>query len=112
MALLPNVEEAVLDIRKLADYCLSPSHPRGRHKARVFRNALQLAQSDAAWLRAALLGGVRGGEAIELPDDHQLGARWRVDLVVTRHRKSIVVRTIWIVRNGERVPRFVTCWVL
>jgi hypothetical protein len=24
-----------IDIRKLEDYCLDPSHPRGRHKARV-----------------------------------------------------------------------------
>jgi hypothetical protein len=32
----PHAESAVLDIRKLEDYCLNPSHPRGRHKARVF----------------------------------------------------------------------------
>jgi len=30
----PHAESAVLDIRKLEDYCLNPSHPRGRHKAR------------------------------------------------------------------------------
>src|ERR1700736_2597608 len=33
---LPHSDKAVLDIRKTEDYCLSPSHPRGRHKARVF----------------------------------------------------------------------------
>jgi hypothetical protein len=28
---------AIADVRKLAGYSLNPSHPRGRHKARVFR---------------------------------------------------------------------------
>jgi uncharacterized protein DUF6883 len=45
---LPYSDEAILDVRKIEDYCLSPSHPRGRHKARVFREALGLQQSDAA----------------------------------------------------------------
>ncbi len=29
MTILANAERAVLDLRKLADYCLSPEHPRG-----------------------------------------------------------------------------------
>lgn len=111
MALLPNAGSAVLDIRKLADYCLNPQHPRGRHKARVFRDALELGQNDAGWLRAALLEGLRQAEAIKLLRD-DLGTRWRVDIDVKRHGKSVVVRTVWIVRSSERMPRFVTCWVL
>jgi hypothetical protein len=47
---LPRGEDAVLDIRKIEDYCLSPLHPRGRHKARVFRAALDRQRGDAAWL--------------------------------------------------------------
>ena len=45
---LPNANRAVLDIRKIEDYCLSASDPRGRHKARVFREALELERGDAA----------------------------------------------------------------
>jgi hypothetical protein len=37
---LPNADLAVFDIRKIADYCLNPLHPRGRHKARVFGGPL------------------------------------------------------------------------
>ena len=33
---LPNGERAVIDIRKLQEYCLNSQHPRGRNKARVF----------------------------------------------------------------------------
>jgi hypothetical protein len=111
MAKVPNAESAILDIRKIAEYCLNPVHPRGRHKARVFRDALDLMQDDAGWLQAALLDGLRQGEATELSND-VLGSRWRVDMPVSRHGKSVVVRTVWIVRSGEQIPRFVTCWVL
>ena len=60
---LPNADLAVFDIRKIADYCLNPSHPRGRHKARVFREALNLERVDSAWLRDALLAAARSSEA-------------------------------------------------
>jgi hypothetical protein len=108
---LPNRNEAVLDIRKIEDYCLSPSHPRGRHKARVFREALDLQRSDAGWLREALLEAARSGEASQVAAD-AWGTHWRLDAVIRRQGKSVVVRTIWIVRTGERAPTFVTCWVL
>lgn len=108
---LPNSDRAVLDIRKIEDYCLNLSHPRGRHKARVFREALDLKQSDAAWLRDALLEAARFSEAAQVAAD-AWGTYWRFDETVRRHGKSAVVRTIWIVRAGENVPRFVTGWVL
>jgi hypothetical protein len=111
MVTVPNAERAILDIRKIAEYCLSPVHPRGRHKARVFRDALDLNQDEAGWLQAALLDGLRQHEAIEYSND-VLGSRWRVDMPVSRHGKTVVVRTVWIVRSGEQIPRFVTCWVL
>jgi hypothetical protein len=101
----------ILDIGKLEDYCLNPNHPRGRHKARVFRHALGIGRSDAAWLRQVLLNGARQGDAIDTETD-AFGSRWRVDVPVTRHGRSAVVRTIWIKSVGESVSRFVTCWVL
>ena len=108
---LPLGDEAILDIPKIEDYCLSPSHPRGRHKSRVFREALDLQRSDASWLRDALLEAARSSEAFQVGDD-AWGSYWRLDAVVRRQGKSAVVRTIWIVRSGESVPRFVTGWVL
>jgi Domain of unknown function (DUF6883) len=32
----PNAARAVINLRKVEDYCLSPTHPRGLDKARVF----------------------------------------------------------------------------
>jgi hypothetical protein len=108
---LPYGDRAVLDIRKIEEYCLNPSHPRGRHKARVFREALNIGQGDAAWLRSALLKGVSSSDASHLVTD-VWGSHWRVDINAKRHGKSVVVRTTWILRTGENAPRFVTCWVL
>jgi len=111
MVLIPYAGRAVLDIRKLEAYCLNPAHPRGRHKARVFREALGIGQRDAAWLQAVLLDGVRNAQASEIASDN-FGARWQADIPLARHDRRVVVRTIWIVRGGEEIPRFVTCWVL
>lgn len=108
---LPHGDEAILDIRKIEDYCLSPAHPRGRHKARVFRDALDLRRSDASWLRNVLLEAARSSEAFLVAED-AWGSHWRLDVTLKGQGKSAVVRTIWIVRTGESVPRFVTCWVL
>jgi hypothetical protein len=53
---LPHGDEAILDIRKIQDYCLNPSHPRGRHKARVFREGPStFSAATRAWLRDILL---------------------------------------------------------
>ena len=110
MARLPNRERALLDIRKIEDYCLNPAHPRGRHKARAFRAALGVGRNDAQWLRKSILEGIQGADAIELAAD-AWGVRWRVDVAVSRQGSSVLVRTLWIVRTGEDIPRFVTCWV-
>lgn len=111
MAGLPNGDRAILELRKIEDYCLSPLHPRGRHKARVFSDALGIGRNDARWLQAVLLAVARENEATEL-EWNSIGRRWRIDVPVSRQDRNIVVRTIWIVRTGEELPRFVTCWVL
>jgi Domain of unknown function (DUF6883) len=111
MTRLPNGERAVIDIRKIEEYCLSAAHPRGRHKARVFRETLGIDGADSSWLRQVILEAVQESDAIRLAAD-AFGARWRVDVRVTRHGKDVVVRTLWIVRTGEDMPRLVTCWVL
>ena len=111
MAQVPNAGRAVLDLRKFEDYCLNPAHPRGRHKARVFRDALGIGRDEAEWLRTALLAGLDGAEAAIFAQD-AFGTRWRADIPIARQGRRVVIRTIWIVRSDEQMPRFVTCWVM
>ena len=109
--LLPNGGRAILDIRKLADYCLNPAHLRGPHKVRVFRQALGFERGDAAELQDRLLDAARDNVALEVSGDVR-GSRWQVDVAISRQGKRAVVRSIWLIRAGEFEPRVVTCWVL
>ncbi len=111
VAKLPNPENAVVEIRKLRDYCLSHEHPRGRHKARVFRAALGLEAEDAEVLRAALLSAARSEEAIPGERD-EYGRRYVLDFEMHTGAGSARIRSGWIVRNTEDFPRLTSCFVI
>jgi hypothetical protein len=109
--LLPNREQAVVDLTKLSDYCLNPEHPRGRHKARVFASALGLTLADAESLRAMLLLVVLDHEAIPTLGD-VYGQRYVLDFMMEGDDAEVVVRSCWIVRTGEDFPRLTSCYVV
>jgi hypothetical protein len=110
MARLPNAQAAILDIRKLSGYSLNSEHPRGKNKARVFRRVLAIGHDDAVWLRQAILDAVVDADAFE-DDITAFGTHWRADIRLTRHDRQAVVRTLWMIRTGDSVPRFISCWV-
>lgn len=100
----------MVDERKLRVYRLTSAHPRGKHKARVFAAALEMAAQNAGELRAALLLAVRTGESIPtVADEH--GQRCLIDFEMTSETGNTIVRRSWMVRSGENFPRFITCWV-
>jgi hypothetical protein len=108
---LPNADRAIVDIVKLRDYCLSPDHPRGRHKARVFAAALGLAAADAEFLRQALLGAALSEEA-SVADADGYGQRYVLDFDLSAPAGRARVRSSWIVRAGEDFPRLTSCYVV
>lgn len=108
---LPNAEQAIVEVSKLRDYCLSREHPRGRHKARVFESALGLTKDDAQELREVLLAAVRDNEAL-LAEQDAHGMRYIVDLKMSPRVQEATVRTAWIIRTGEDFPRLTSCYVL
>ena len=108
---IPNPDRAVVDVEKLRRYCLSRSHPRGRHKARVFASVLGLAAVDAESLRSALLEAVLHSNAAPGEKDGY-GQRFVLDFEMSTPRATARIRSAWIVRTGEDFPRFLTCFVL
>lgn len=108
---LPNAENAIVDIAKLRDYCLSAEHPRGRHKARVFAAAVGLTADNAEELREALLTAARTSNAT-LTEHDDYGRRYVVDFVLGGPAGRAAVRSSWIVRRGENFPRLTSCYVL
>jgi hypothetical protein len=109
--LLPNGESAIVDIRKLRDYCLNPDNPRGKHKARVFASALGITAKDSEALRAKLLqvAQVQEADAGELDE---FGQRYTIDFEIKTDVGRAIVRSGWITLSKESAPRFVTCYVL
>jgi hypothetical protein len=107
---LPNGDRAIVDIRKLRDYCLNPGSPRGRHKARVFLKALGLTRADASKLRKELLQAARTEEAV-LGTRDQYGQRYGIEFLMETEAGSALVHSGWIVLSGTTEPRFTTCYV-
>jgi hypothetical protein len=49
--MIPNADQAVVDIRKLRHYSLNLKHDDGKHKARLFSCTLSMVASDVEELR-------------------------------------------------------------
>ncbi|HRQ33042.1 MAG TPA: hypothetical protein PLM89_08055 [Anaerolineales bacterium] len=108
---LPNAARAVVEIEKLRDYCLSASHPRGKHKARVFGTSLDMTAEDAEELRDAILSAVISEDATSTEAD-EYGQRYVVDFMMSRQGRQATIRTAWIIRTNEDFPRLTSCYVL
>jgi hypothetical protein len=108
---LPNGERAVVELEKLVDYCLNPDHPRGKHKARVFRSACGITAENAEIMRQQLFDAAERGEAIESPVTAH-GRRYVVEWMLEGPAGRARMLTAWIVREGEDFPRFVSAYIV
>ena len=106
---LPGGDKAVVDVEKLRDYCLSPAHRDGKHKARVFASVLGFTARDAEWCAT--------GSWKPLPPGPPCVRRtlsletYVLEFLVNTGRGSALVRSGWIVRTRETFPRLTTCYV-
>jgi hypothetical protein len=108
---LPNGSGAIIEMEKLQGYCLSRIHPAGRHKARVFQSTLAITAANADVLYAALKRAAREDDA-EVGTSDQYGVRYVIDFRLEWNGKAAMIRSSWIVRSSEFVPRLTTCYVL
>jgi hypothetical protein len=108
---LPNGDRAIIDECKIRDYCLSPDHEDGQHKAHLFQVTLGLTITDADLLIAALRRAAAADEAVEGKRD-KYGQRYVVDFEFAGPSGSATIRSAWIVRPNEAIPRLVTCYIL
>ncbi|MDR3752760.1 MAG: hypothetical protein P4K78_02845 [Terracidiphilus sp.] len=108
---LPNGEASIVEIEKLRDYCLNPAHPRGRHKARVFKSRLGMTAAHSEELRRALIDAALKENAT-LGDSDQYGTRYIMDFELRHGEKTAQLRSCWIILSDEIAPRFVTCYIL
>jgi hypothetical protein len=107
---LPHGDQAIVEMVKLQEYCLSPTHPRGRHKARVFSAVLGLTADDAELLCDALIQAARTEDATPTDQD-EFGQWYGIDFQMQGPKGTAIVRSAWIVRTGEQFPRLTSCYV-
>ena len=108
---LPNPKNTIVDRQKLASYCLNPNHPDGKHKARVFKSALNLDINNVDELSSALIEAVKNYDAI-LTTGNRYGQKYIIDFSLTRNNSTAIIHSVWIIKNQENFPRLVTCYVL
>ena len=99
-----------MDIRKLLEYCLNSQHPRGRNKARVFAS-VGIRETGAEELRKALLAAAVEAEA-KFGVANEFGQRYVLDFDIVRKGRTVTIRSTWIVRIGDNLPRLTSCYVL
>ena len=109
--LIPNAENAVVDIRKLRDYCLNPEHDDGKHKARLFPSILGITPDNAEKLRQILVEVIQTHEA-QLGRRDGFGQRYTLDFTIEWKNKSATLRSGWIIEHDSEIPRLTTCYPL
>jgi hypothetical protein len=109
--LIPNAENAIVDIRKLRDYCLNPEHENGKHKARLFASILGMTADDAEELRQILREVVQTKDA-RLGRQDEFGQRYTLDFTIAWQNKEATLRSGWIIEPGSDIPKLTTCYPL
>jgi len=101
---LPDAERAVVEKGKIERYLFSTTHLQGRHKQRVFAAAGYNVQS----LTEALLDS-RGNRMMRR--NYRPPSVASLPFVSPPSRSgSLIVTTIWMLREGEPPPYFVTAY--
>ena len=109
--LIPHAENAVVDIKKLCDYCLNPEHSVGKHKARLFRSLLGMTAENAIELRQILLSVVKTHE-VKLGRRDKFGQRYTLDFTLEWHNRSAIIRSAWIIETHSIIPKLTSCYPL
>jgi hypothetical protein len=103
---LPQHDSVQIDIRKVRDYLLSPVHPVGRFKARVFK-ALGFDQANVDAFVTEVRRIASDGDVSEV-EDFEFGRKYTVPGELRGPIGSARVLTVWIQDSGREDARLVT----
>ena len=92
--LIPNADSAIVDIRKLRDYCLNPEHDDEKHEARLFSSILGMTAENANELRQTLLEIVKTHQA-QIGKRDRFGQRYTIDFAIAWQNRSATLRSGW-----------------
>jgi hypothetical protein len=108
---LPRAADAEIEAAKLRDYVLDPDHSKGRHKARVFRSALGIAQDDWEFLCGQILERLPNSHVTSVAAAAPWGFLYEVVVMIDGlNGATHPVITAWMV-EGDGAPRLVSAYV-
>jgi hypothetical protein len=105
---LPNSERAIVHDAKVRDYLLSPDHPIGRFKARVF-SAAGYTHSDWQRLRDDLVTLATVIDVTRGPTD-AFGTRWIGPGELTGPAGHLRLVTVWLIPFEGAAPRLIAAY--
>ena len=107
----PWFANGTVDPRKLDGYLLSPTHPTGRHKARLWSSVFGLSEGDGKLLEQLIREQLHQAEPVER-EKTKVIQRW--ELVIPRFRgpngNEGPVRTAWALEVGKSRPHLTTAF--
>jgi hypothetical protein len=107
MPKVPDIDQAMIDPRKITAHLLDPTHPQGGPKS-VFFPSFGFRADQPHALAAALLAHGRSHDAASVQVGSH-GTKFTVrGILLTPTGRTPVVRTVWIIDAGASVRRFVT----
>ncbi|MCH8828935.1 MAG: hypothetical protein IID45_05090 [Planctomycetes bacterium] len=108
---LPNVKNVVVSATKITEYLLSETHTDGKHKAKVFQ-AFGFSLDDCPALEQAVRQHAADHELAKV-EPSSFGTRYVVEGIMgTPDGRSLLIRSVWFIRNKEENPQFVTAYPL
>ena len=111
MPQLPNAQSAIVEPDKLRDYVLSPEHPLGLNKARVFVSALGIDRESWEYLREQIIAQVSSAEVSEVRAG-RYGLRYSVPMWIEGlNGETHEVTTGWFIEDDGAPPRLITAYV-
>jgi hypothetical protein len=106
---LPYGDLAIIPIEKLLGYCLNPDHPRGKHKAKVFKSALNITAESIEQLYQLIQQAAVEGEIVQ-ERITEFGQEFKLDWTIP-DTNGIELRTIWIVAQNTVEPQLVSAFI-
>ncbi len=107
----PFGDKVSISEAKLTEYTLSPTHRIGTNKARVFKSALGIGLAEVAVLRSALLDAARTQTPNFVRQD-KFGQHYAIIFKLIHGTESAFVGSLWVIRTGDNVAKFVSAFVV
>ena len=106
---LPNHENAIISPEKITGMLLSLTHPARRERAKFF---MSLGFSVESWqVLARSLHRHAAYHEVAKVETVASGTQYIIDgILLTPTGKTPLVRSIWLVPNGEDIPHFITAY--